>query len=383
MRILIAPDKYKGTLTAHEAAHAIAHGVRTACAERGITPELDFCPLSDGGEGFLDIMAQATGARIEHLTAINALGEPTRVPVGFVGAGHTQAIVESAHIIGLQLVPDDKRNPEQLTTVGVGTLLIELARKGCNNVTVGLGGSATIDGGIGMASALGYRFLDADDNQLPAIGASLTRIARIVRPKTNPLEGMSIIAACDVDNPLVGEHGAARIYGPQKGATRERVEHLEAGLANLVEKSTLDDTLFAGAAGGLAFGLATWIGAKLKPGARHVLDALHIQQRSAHTDLIFTGEGALDTQTFCAKACTALAECAAPTPVITLPGKLAPDIAREKLANFHAVHPCAPFDAPLPADAIEAANRLERAAHDALLSFLDKPPHHLPPESAP
>ena len=366
MRFLIAPDKYKGTLTAREAAEAMARGVRAACAERNITPEIDLCPLSDGGEGFLDVMAEATGASIEHLGTTDPVGNTISVPVGFIGGGHREAIVESALVIGLQIVPVDKRIPEQLSTRGLGTLLVDLARKGCTKITVGLGGSATIDGGIGMASALGDRFLDAHNNERPAIGASLTHVARIERLASNPLAGVEIVAACDVDSPLLGEHGAARTYGPQKGATPAQAERLDAGLANLARLAQAPALRCAGAAGGLGFGVAAFAGATLTSGSLLVIDTVRFAERAARADLVLTGEGSLDRQTAKAKVCASVAQRSS-APVCALPGQFAPNA---DTRAFALVHPCAPFDAPPPSSTADAAGRLTRAARDAVLSFL-------------
>ena len=367
MRFLIAPDKYKGTLSAQEAAHAIARGVRSACAERNITPELDLCPLSDGGEGFLDIMAQATGARIEHFDTTDPRGNTISVPVGFTGKDGNHAIVESALIIGLHLVPQDKRAPALLTTLGLGALLVQLAHKGCTKITIGLGGSATIDGGIGMAAALGYRFLDAHDNELPAIGASLPAIARIEGPRENVLNAMRITAACDVNNPLTGRHGAAHTYGEQKGATPAHINRLDEGLSTLRTQMSADDRPRFGAAGGLGFGLTVFAQSALESGAAVVLQAVRFHDRAERADLIITGEGSLDAQTARAKVCAEVAS-RADRPVIALPGRAAPDA---DTGAFALVRPCAPFDAPPPTSRTEAAERLTRAARSALLSFLD------------
>lgn len=341
MHILIAPTSFKGSLSASAAGEGIERGLRAAAGEMRIALTTELCPIADGGEGTAEILAETLVGLAAAAAVTGPIdGAPVQAtwyllaPAGDVPQGapparsdrwwHTQpgsptalvAVFDSAQVVGLSLVPAARRDPSRVSTRGIGEL-IEVARTaGAASVVIGLGGSASVDGGIGAAHALGWRFLGRDGAKIEPLGANLARIERVVPPRGAPaLPG--IVALVDVTNPLCGPHGAARTFGPQKGATPEQVERLEEGLANLARRAheaglaADPDAPGAGAAGGLGFGLDAFFGATIVPGAPAVLDALGIEARLARADLVVTGEGCLDDQTAHGKAVAALADAAA------------------------------------------------------------------------
>ena len=314
MRIMIAPDSFKGSLSATDAAAAMAAGCRRALPDA----EIDLCPVSDGGEGFVEAMHAAGGGEgggVLHTVEVTGpLGEPVAARwVELPGGTAALAMSEAA---GLGQVPEGRRDPTTTTTRGVGELIRLALEAGCRRVLVGLGGSATCDGGLGMAMALGVRFLDGAGRELAAVpvDVALAGVAQIERSGVDPRLGEAeVVAACDVTNPLTGPRGAARVYGPQKGATAEQVERLDRGLARLAavlrERDGLDIERLpgAGAAGGLGGGLVAFCGATLEPGIARVLGALRFAERVARCDLCLTGEGKLDGQTLSGKAVAGVA----------------------------------------------------------------------------
>ena len=351
MRVVVAPDKFKGTLSAGRAAVAMAKGAVRAGEELGVEVEIDACPVSDGGEGFVGAIVRsgrvrerlsrardATGERVGAVWAVrdpggwrcvvNRLGEwlpAAGAAYGGVGASLVRGpaewvlgrlvrgrvgYVEQAEASALARVDVWSRSPGVLSTAGVGELIIEAVRHRCGRVVVGLGGSATVDGGIGMATALGVEFLDVDGRRVRAVGGEMERVERVVVPRSvvKMLDGVDVVAACDVDNPLLGDEGAARVYGPQKGADAEEVERLEAGMANLARRCAeagieVDPGAAGmGAAGGLGFGLAAFCGARVERGAGVVLEAVGFRERVRGADLVLTGEGRLDRQSVRGKA---------------------------------------------------------------------------------
>lgn len=384
LRILIAPDKFKGTLTARQAAGAMAEGARRAAMKLGIAIEPDLCPLADGGEGTIDALIASTGSTIRRATVAGPRGEPRDAEwLELPRAGHRAAVIESANACGLMLVPDAERNPERTTSFGVGELIRAAIGRGCKEILVGLGGSATTDGGAGLAQALGAAF--DPPPAAPLTGADLPRLAR-VRPAPIP-PGVTIVALCDVTNPLLGPDGAARVFAPQKGASPEQVERLERGLMNLArccrEAGIAADPNApgAGAAGGMGFGLAALAGARLARGINIIMDLLDFDARAHAAGLILTGEGRLDRQSLGGKAVRGVAERAAAlgrAPVIAIAGQI--EEPRERLLNsFRAAG--APLlaagsldDSPseMPDDRAAAAGarlaaRTERAVVDFLL----------------
>jgi len=292
--ILIAPTSFKGTIGAADAAAAMGAGAR-----HGVPgAEVLELPLSDGGPGLIDALRKGP-APLARLVVTDPLGEPTEAPILVRGG---RAVVESADACGLHLVPPERRDPLRTTTRGVGELLLASARlAGVREIACGLGGSATVDGGAGLAGALGYRLLDVAGREIAPGGGSLERLVRIEPPPLRP-PLLPVIGLCDVSSPLLGPHGAAPVFGPQKGADAPGVARLEAGLERLAERVRLDlgtdvATLpGGGAAGGLGAGLVAFAGARLVPGSEWVLRATGFGGALARARLVVTGEGAYDEQ---------------------------------------------------------------------------------------
>ena len=299
MRIVIAPNAFKGSLSALEAAEAIGEGVRVAAADA----ELVLVPIADGGDGTVDALVAATQGERRTRRVRGPLGDPVDAEYGLIDGGST-AVIEMAKAAGLALVPPEKRDPRITTTYGVGELLQHAYDGGARHFIVGIGGSATNDGGAGMAQALGYHLLDEAGLELPPGGLALKRLARIhVGGVHANWKETEVEVACDVTNPLTGPRGASAVYGPQKGATPEMVADLDAALhhfADIIRRDLGVDVEHlpgAGAAGGLGAGLVAFLGARLGPGAEMVMDALHLDERLTGSQLVITGEGRLDSQT--------------------------------------------------------------------------------------
>ncbi|MBO8126901.1 MAG: glycerate kinase [Firmicutes bacterium] len=326
MKIVIAPDKYKGSLTALEVAKAIATGLRR------VLPNLEVVevPMADGGEGTVQSLVDATGGTLREVEVTGPLGERRPASYGILGDGRT-AVIEMAAASGLALVPRDRRNPLITTTRGTGDLIKAALDEGCTRLIIGIGGSATNDAGAGMAQALGARLLDVNGQELGPGGAELARLARIdlggldSRIRSGAVE---VVVACDVANPLTGPQGASSVYGPQKGATPEMVQQLDAALANFARVVKRDlglevDTIpGAGAAGGLGAGLIAFLGGELKPGVEIVLEVTGLVEKLEGADLVITGEGAMDGQTAYGKTPSGVARVAKERgiPVIAIVG---------------------------------------------------------------
>jgi len=300
MRVLVAPDKFKGSLSAAEAAQAIARGLKAAGAD------VDVCPVADGGEGTLDALVAALGGSVMGVIARGPLGVPVRAHLGRLDDG--TGVVELSQASGLALVAESQRDPLKASTFGTGELIRGALARRPARVLVGLGGSATIDGGTGLARALGVRFLDANGNEVEPGGTYLERIARIdAMGLDQRLAGVPITVAADVMSPLCGPHGAARMFGAQKGATPQMIELLDRGLASLAKVIERDlgvavaDVPGAGAAGG-AGAMLIGLGADLRSGAHVVLEAVGFADRVRNVDFVVTGEGRLDASTAEGKA---------------------------------------------------------------------------------
>lgn len=307
MKILLAPDAFKGSLSALEAADAMAAGIRRVCPET----EIVLLPLADGGEGTVDALIAATGGRIQSARVTGPLGEAVDARWGLLGPGGATAVVEMAEAAGLMLVPTTQRDPRKTTTYGVGELLLAAVQCGANEIIVGLGGSATNDGGAGALSALGVRFLDAHGQDLPKklTGGDLTRLAHIdISGLRFPVGSVKVTIASDVTNPLLGPSGASAVYGPQKGASAEDVLELDAALANFAAvirrdlKRDVAERPGAGAAGGLGAGLMAVLDARMQSGIDLVLDTAGFDEKLAGADWVWTGEGRIDAQTLHGKA---------------------------------------------------------------------------------
>lgn len=315
MKIICAPDSYKESISAVDAAKAMADGIRQAVPEA----EVDCCPVGDGGEGTLEALQAAAALDVQTVEVSGPFGDDINAEFG-IFAGGQRAFVESAQCIGLNLVPPDERDPTLTTSFGVGELILQAAECGAQEIVVGIGGSSTNDGGCGMAQALGYRFFDEADKLIdePIGGAILHKIDRIEAFQVaDVLQQLNIIVASDVSNPLTGAYGAAAIYAPQKGADASQVSMLDAGLAHLAEivrrdiGVDIDQLAGAGAAGGLGGGLVAFAGARIKSGIDMILDAVGFHDRVVGHDLCLTGEGRLDEQSNSGKASIGVAKAAA------------------------------------------------------------------------
>ncbi len=286
MRILIAPDKFKGSLTSFDAAEAMRRGAVRACPGAEVIAR----PLSDGGEGIADVLVAASGGRTHSVRVTGPLGATVNARWAMLGDG-TTAVVESAEAAGLTLAPESSRSPVRATTFGVGQLIRSALDAGATRVVVGLGGSATNDGGVGMAQALGVAF---DGIPSPAAGGDLLGLRRIDVTHRDP-RLKDVIVLHDVTNPLTGADGATRVYGPQKGATEDQVRELDAALTHLTNVVGDPGTCAGdGAAGGLGYGLRVFAGARLASGIDYVLDAVRFDEALLGCDLVLTGEGRLD-----------------------------------------------------------------------------------------
>lgn len=305
MRIVLSPDKFKGCLTAREVCNALAAGIRS------VRPEalIDSCPMADGGEGTVAAMVAATGGRFETRQVTGPLPEmKVDATFGVLGDGHT-AVVEMAAACGLALLKPEDQNPYATTTFGAGELLLEAVKLGADHIILGIGGSATIDAGVGCAQACGLPVLLRDGAPVaptePICGRDLPEVAFVKRGRGSPVERVRITVACDVTNPLFGPDGAAFVFGPQKGATPHQCAEIDTNLRELAARlGTLKEatTPGAGAAGGLGFGMLAFFAATLRPGVDIVIDAVNLRDRLAGADLCITGEGRLDAQSLSGKA---------------------------------------------------------------------------------
>ena len=310
MRLLIIPDKFKGTLRAEEAAHAIAAGWRSARGD----DEIELLPMSDGGDGFGEIMGNLLNAQRQTTSTVNAAHEPISASWWWAEDSRT-AIIESANVIGLAMLPPGSFHPFELDTLGLGSLLRHVAlTRPAARVIIGIGGSATNDGGFGMARGLGFRFTDHTGNCLDR-WVALDSLLRLQRPET-PVAFRELIIACDVQNPLLGPQGASRIYGPQKGLRAEDFPIAEKCLSRLVEVVRGDLRIDAseepgtGAAGGLGYGLRVFLNGHFEPGFDIFARLAKLQEKIANADLIITAEGSIDAQTEMGKGTGAIAKLA-------------------------------------------------------------------------
>ena len=298
MIVVCAPDSYKESMTAPEAAQAMADGVRVAVPDAVVIQ----LPMSDGGEGFVAAIAAATGDTWVPVVVPDALGRP--IEAGYAWSpGSRRAVIEMASAAGLEAIAPGERDVRRASTVGVGRLVHAALDAGARHIVVGLGGSATNDGGAGLLVELGVRFRDAEGSDLPPVPAELERCATIDVSRLDPrLADCLIEAACDVTNPLLGPTGASAVYGPQKGASPDDVAYLDGVLAHLVSLSPPAAKLAAvlpgaGAAGGVGWALLGFLGARMGPGVELVADTIGLDAAVAVADLVLTGEGSVDVQT--------------------------------------------------------------------------------------
>lgn len=329
MKIITAIDSFKGSLTSMEAGQAAAEGIHR------IDPsiEVDVRPLADGGEGTVAALTEGMGGMLEHVTVTGPLGDPVDCVYGIISKTRT-AVIEMSGAAGITLVPKARLNPLMTTTCGVGEVIRDATEKGCRRFIIGIGGSATNDGGAGMLQALGWELLDVSDQQIPCGAEGLGQLDHIrdthVRPE---LAECTFRIACDVTNPLCGSEGCSAVFGPQKGATPAMVQKMDQWLKNyavIAQKSypkADPDMPGAGAAGGMGFAFQTFLQGSLESGVQIVLEETHLESYVQDADLVITGEGRLDQQTAMGKAPVGVATLAKKyhVPVIALAGSVTRD----------------------------------------------------------
>lgn len=373
IRVLVAPQAFKGSVDAVGVAAAIARGIRRAWPDVVI----DELPLADGGEGTVRALVHATGGTIRRSRVHDPLGRDIDAEWGILGDGRT-AVVEMAAASGLPLLSEGERDPRRASTRGTGELLLEAAMSGAARIIVGIGGSATNDGGAGMARAIGFRFLDADGRELTEGGAALARLHRIEGQVDPRLIRVSVEVASDVRNPLCGPQGASAVFGPQKGATPEMIAELDAALARFADAVTgfigrdLRDVPGAGAAGGLGAGLIAFADAKVRSGADLVMAATKFADRVRSADLVITGEGRVDAQSSYGKVTGSVVARSreAGRPVALIAGGIAPGYEALFAAGLDALEIASDGPASL-SDAMRRGDQLIAAAAERLARAIE------------
>ena len=368
MKVVIAPDSYKESLTAMEVATAIESGFKE------IMPDAEYIklPMADGGEGTVQSLVDATGGDIVTVEVTGPLGQPVEGFYGLLGDGST-AVIEMAAASGLHLVEPDERNPLLTTTYGTGELIKAALDRGVDHIIIGIGGSSTNDGGVGMAQALGAKLVDANGVDLPFGGGALADLVSIdLSGLDSRLATVQLEVACDVDNPLCGPKGASHIFGPQKGATPEMVTELDANLAHYAEvirqtngKEVINQS-GAGAAGGLGAALLGLFDATLRPGICIVMDAVNLAEVVKDADLVITGEGRIDSQTIHGKTPIGVARTAKlyNLPVIGIAGSTAQDCRVVHDHGLDAVYSVVLGATDLPTALKEAAFNVEMTSRN-------------------
>lgn len=330
MKIVLAPDKFKGCMRSPQ----ICEILKRAFKEAFPGAEIVSLPMADGGEGTTEALLAASGGEWRYAHVTGPMGKPVEACFGLYNDGRS-AVMEMSSASGLELLSRRELNPLKASTYGTGELLKAILDCGVGEITIGIGGSATVDGGAGMAQALGYKLLDAAGKEIGLGGGSLSEISSIVADNVDPrLSKVSIRVACDVRNPLLGRKGAAKVYGPQKGATSEMVSTLEEGLSKLssawLDAGMIDsvDKPGDGAAGGLGAGLRAFCKAKMLSGAKLIMDAVSFERHLEGASFVITGEGCTDSQTEDGKLCSEVAKAArkAGVPVFLLSGSLKGDV---------------------------------------------------------
>lgn len=326
MKVVVAIDSFKGSLSSYDLGEAIEKGIRNIYLEG----EVIKVPIADGGEGTVESLVQGSNGEFVVIDVHNPLMKKIKATYGVMGDG--TAVIEMAEASGLPLISKEERDPMKTTTYGTGELIKDAIEKGCRNFIVGIGGSATNDAGVGMLQALGYNFLDENKEKVGKGGEVLSKIRYIDdKNKIKELDQCNFLIACDVDNPFYGERGAAEVYGRQKGATEEMVKLLDKGLRDFsktIEKTMgidISNLKGAGAAGGLGGGLVAFLNGKLAPGIDIVLEKVNLEKEMIDADFVITGEGRLDFQTAMGKAPVGVAKVAKKfdIPVIGLAGGVA------------------------------------------------------------
>jgi glycerate 2-kinase len=370
-RVVLAPDKFKGSLTAAAVAEALAVGMLD------VLPGLQtiMLPVADGGDG---TVAAALSAGFDEVIvdALGPTGEQVRAPYALRG---DRAVVELAAVVGLGMLPDGRLDPLGSSTYGLGLVIADAVRRGANQIVLGLGGSASTDGGAGMVQALGARLLDEHGHDLLPGGGNLVHLERLdLAPLRNMLSTVTTIVASDVENPLLGPNGAAAVFGPQKGATPQQVEELERGLRHwsqlVVEATGREDAARAGAgaAGGTGFAALALLDAAIKPGIELILDLIDFDRRIAGADLVVTGEGSLDAQSLAGKAPVGVARAAAKAgiPVVAVAGRLQLSPQRVREAGISAAYPLTDLEPDLARCIANASPLLRRAGAQIVKDWL-------------
>lgn len=374
MKIVIAPDSFKGSLSALEVAKAIQKGISKIDA--GI--ETILVPMADGGEGTVQSLIDASGGEIIEFMVHDPLFRKIKSFYGIMGDGKT-AVIEMAAASGLTLLSPDERNPMKTTTYGTGELIKDALVKGCTNIIIGLGGSATNDGGCGMAQALGVLFLDANGDNIGFGAGELSKISSIdISGIDKSIKSVNIKAACDVDNPLCGANGASVVYGYQKGAGSEDVIALDKGLSHFAEiinhqlQLDIKDVPGAGAAGGLGAGVMVFLNARLERGIDIVTKANNLAEKMQNADLVITGEGRIDFQTAFGKTPFGVAQIAKQRriPVIAIAGSLGEEYQGLYVKGFNGIFSI--IDSPMTLDDAfrNATELIENAAENCVRLWL-------------
>ncbi len=359
MKIVIAPDSFKESLTALEAAEAIAEGLRMIWPEANLL----LVPMADGGEGTVQAVVDAMQGELRETEVQGPLGQPTLAQWAYIPKEKT-AVLEMAEASGLELIPLEERNPKLTSTYGTGELILATLDAKVERILIGLGGSATVDGGMGALAALGIRFFDAEGSELTPSGAALSSIARINIDALDPrLKTVELAIACDVNNPLLGEKGASAIYAPQKGASRSEVGLLESGMTNWAKylPEEVVNAPGSGAAGGLAAGLLAFIGGKMLSGADFIAKLVDLDGALNGADLVITGEGAINEQTVHGKTPIGVAQ-RAKCPVVALTGALGEGFEKTYDAGIDVCWPIEPFPCTREQALREAKQNLTGAA---------------------
>ncbi len=364
MRVIIAPDSFKGSLGSAEIIRIVgeeAHSVWPNAAITGL-------PVADGGEGTAEALRACRGGELRGAKARDPLFRRIDSFYGILPTG--EAVIESAAACGLPLLTAEERNPMRTTSAGLGDLIRAALEDGHRQLFVGLGGSATVDGGMGALSALGVRYLDAAGRDVQPVGGSMADVRSIDASGLDPrVRDAEITLLLDVTNPLTGEKGAAHIFGPQKGATPEMVNQLEAGMRNLAEVALrhgfdMDARPGSGAAGGLGGALSAFLGSKMRSGIQTILDLMRFDEQLKACDLVITGEGRVDGQSLDGKAVSGIAQRAkaAGVPVVALAGGLAPGAENIRALGEVELHPIAGGPLSLEESMRDAPNLLRAAA---------------------
>ena len=343
MKVVVAIDSFKGSLSSVEAGCAVRDGILSCYADA----EIHISPLADGGEGFTKALIYGVGGKLHSVEVTGPLGKKVNAEFGILNDGVT-AVIEIAEAAGITLIPKEKLNPLITTTYGVGEIIKVALKKGCRKFWIGVGGSATNDGGIGMLKALGYQFSDENGQDVGEGGQALERVSSIIIEKANPiLKECNFHIACDVTNPLCGKNGATYIYGPQKGVTPEIAEELDQAMnhyASVTSKFLHNDYASAegaGAAGGLGFAFLSYLNATLTPGIDLILNAVELEKELEDTDITVTGEGRLDHQTAMGKAPVGVARLAKKygSKVVAFAGSVTPEATACNAAGIDAFFP--------------------------------------------